>query len=155
MITEFMSYLSVHYIFKHITQGEIFMINKEVKTKIKAFSSKFPNTVSKLREEEELRSSLHFIDETDLDFDVINFFYHGILNIIIRDAKERAEHFNFDEGYSRGVLYLGAYVGWHALISKELQLALHTSKAYDVVTDKLIKACWTGHDQGRKKRRKH
>ena len=127
------------------------MISQEVKDKIKPLIGKTVWHFNEIIEEGKLSSSLRFTEDTDLEFELIDFYYSGVLSMIIEDAKERAERFNFDEGYERAKTYLSFFVGWDTLISKDLQPALHTSKAYDVVLEKLANACWTGHNKGRKK----
>lgn len=95
-------------------------------------------------EEDRLQSSLKFETEDDLDFELMDFYYDGILNQIIREARERAESQKFIHGYDWGKKYLVHFVGWYTHVSEEEQPALRTQKAYDIAIQQLSKECWVG-----------
>ena len=100
-----------------------------------------------LMEEDKLQSSLEFETEGDLDFELMDFFYDGILSQIVRDARERAESKKFIYGYDWGKKYLVHFVGWYAHVPEAEQPALRTQKAYDIAIRRLSEECWAGEDE--------
>ena len=84
--------------------------------------------------------------ESDLDFDVMDFYYDRILSKILKDSREHSERFGFEEGYEWGKAYLRHFVGYDAHVSKKRQPALRTSAAYDLLLGVLDAECWKGDD---------
>lgn len=102
-------------------------------------------------EKDRLQASLKFETEDDLDFELMDFYYDGILSQIIRDARERAKTQKFIHGYDWGKKYLVHFLGWYAHVSEDKQPALRTQKAYDIAIQRLSAECWAGENERMRK----
>ena len=112
----------------------------EVETirKAKYYNEKCIWKITEMREAENFRRTIKFETEADLNFEVMNFFYDGMLAKILEDAKDQAERFGFGIGYEWGKRYLNHYVGHYCLVSDEKYSALRSSQTYDLMLEELI-----------------
>ena len=120
------------------------MSNNELLERVRYFKNKAEWKYSDMQECENFRQELKFDTVADLVFEVLNFFYGGMLSQIITDARERSERLGEYEGYTWGKRYLENYVGTGCLVSKAEYPVLHTEAAYDLVVDELISECNKG-----------
>ena len=127
------------------------MITQELKNEIYKDKKRFIYSFADLCKEP-IRSRMFFTDDADLEFELIDYFYHGFLSKIIDDMQIVSTYGKFDRGYEHGKCILSNYVGWNAKLDKEKHPALCSDKAYRLVIEKLEQACWVGHDKGRKTR---
>lgn len=127
------------------------MITQELRQEIYKDRKCFIHSAADLCREP-IRSRMFFTDEADLDFELIDYFYHGVLSKIIDDMQIVSAYGKFSRGYEHGKIILSHYVGWYAKVLKEKQPALCSSKAYEVVMKELEAACWKGHDEGSRSR---
>ena len=127
------------------------MITQDLKNEIYEDKKCFAHSCTDLCKEP-IRSRMFFTDDADLEFELIDYFYHGFLSKIIDDMQIVSAYGKFDRGYEHGKCILNNYVGWNAKVSKEKHPALCSDKAYCLVMEKLEQACWVGHDKGRRLR---
>ena len=123
------------------------MIHEEMKAKAKYYNEKYVWDLSELQESGEFQRRIRFTEISDLEYEVMNFFYDGMLGRILRDAHERSERYGFGKGYEWGKRYLDHYAGWGCLVSKAEHPALHSREAYDLLIDLLSEECWAGDDE--------
>lgn len=128
------------------------MTKEEISAKAKAYNHKSSWSFAELTKSGELQRILQFKEISDLDYEVMNFFYDGMLECILRDARERSERYGFGDGYDWGKRYLLHYVGSCCLVSKSEHPALHSSEAYDMVIDMLASECCAGDDARQERR---
>ena len=112
-----------------------------VKERAEYYQSKEIWKHEEMQESEKFRQSLKFESESDLDFGVMDYYYGGMLSMIIGDAGERTRRDGLNAGYGWGKRYLSSYAGCGCMVSKSEQPALHTQAAYDVVTCRLAEEC--------------
>lgn len=120
------------------------MITQEMKSKIREYQNNHSNNFSDDLDMFNVLTTMTFTDETDLEFDLIDFFYEGALSMLISDMQLISEVSGYARGYTHGRVYLNRYVGWYAEVSKEKHPALHSSEAYELVLEKLVSACNVG-----------
>ena len=111
---------------------------KKISQKAEYYNHKSIWSFEEMCEAENFRQTLKFETDDDLDFEVMNFFYDGMLSRILEDAQDQAQRFGFSVGYEWGKMYLNHYVGHDCLVSEETYPALHSSKAYDLLLETLI-----------------
>lgn len=119
---------------------------KEIKEQIVSYRSKHVHSFGEMCKMADIQHMLSFELESDLDFDVMDFYYDRILSKILKDSRERSERFGFEEGYEWGKAYLRHFVGYDAHVSKKRQPALRTSAAYDLLLGMLDAECWKCDD---------
>ena len=120
---------------------------KEKAQKAKYYNHKSIWSYAEMCEAENFRQTIKFETEDDLDFEVMNFFYDGMLARILEDAKDQAERFGFRIGYEWGKRYLNHYVGHYCLVSDEKYSALRSSQAYDLMLERLEAKCCDSDDE--------
>ena len=130
------------------------MSKHEILERVKYYNDKGSWKFSELVECDNFRKGLKFSTIGDLNFAIMDFFYHSMLSQIIRDARERAERLGFADAYDWGKMYLDHYVGWGCLMSKSEYPALHTEEAYDLVVDELIAECYKGDAKYERRKRR-
>ena len=86
-----------------------------------------------------------------LTFEKIDKTFEGQISSIIDDMGNIAADDGWYEGYAQGKEILSRFVGHYAQYASTSELK--TSKVYDIVTDKLLEACYRGDDvyQARRK----
>ena len=101
-------------------------------------------------EQGNVRDEMRFDEPEDVDFDLMDFYFYGRLKQIIRHAKLFAKMYkSLGRAYEEFKPYITDYVGHFAYSSEELHPMLHSSKAYDLVLDRLYEACNEGENERR------
>ena len=130
-------------------------MKQEIREKAKEFSQKkhwdFCEIVI---EGPNVRQQMEFNEPEDLDFDLISYYFHGRLERILKHAKIVAKAYKSGlRAYEEFKPYIEHYVGWNAFVSKEKNPMLRTSKAYDLVIDRLLEVCMQGEKEARRRKK--
>ena len=93
--------------------------------------------------EYKLRRAMTFDEVEDIDFDVMDFYFCGVLSNILHRAKSSV-HMGEDwtQAYARYRFEVARYVGWESFTNKGRHPMLHSSEAYDLVTARLEDVCF-------------
>lgn len=138
-------------------------MNQEQRKKIKMWQNKDKDnglhyswhSFSDIINKEELRQSIKFDSPEDVDYELMDFFFNGMLSRILRHAGICAhDYHNWCRAYEEFKPYISHYVGWGSFISKEKHPMLHSQEAYDLILELLSNVCYEGADKRRKKKNK-
>ena len=136
-------------------------MTKDLREEIKKYIHKQDNsslfhfyTPADFEYEEELHQKMRFDSPDDIDFELMDFFFNGMLSRILKHAGICAhEYRKWVLAYEEFKPYISHYVGWNSFVSKEKHPMLRSQEAYRFMMEMLDKACYEGADNRRKKRK--
>ena len=105
--------------------------------------------------EDSLQQKMRFDSPEDVDFELMDFFFNGMLSRILKHAGVCAHDYrNWALAYEQFKPYISHYVGWDSFVPKEKHPLLRSQEAYSLMLKMLDIACKEGQAIGRNKKRK-
>ncbi|MBR1436955.1 MAG: hypothetical protein IJ587_00325 [Synergistaceae bacterium] len=136
-------------------------MTQDLREEIKKYIHKHDNsrlfhfyTPADFEYEEELQQKMRFDSPEDVDFELMDFYFDGMLSRILKHAGVCAHDYrNWGRAYEEFKPYVSDYVGWYSFESKEKHPMLCSQEAYSLMLEMLDKACHEGADKRRRKRK--
>ena len=130
-------------------------MNQELRDKVKIWHKKHRFSVPELIERKKIQQSIRFDSPEDVDFELMDFFFGGMLSRILKHAGVCAYAYkNWGRAYEEFKPYVSDYVGLDSIVTtKKDQPKLHSKEAYELMMNMLSKTCYRCADKRRMKRR--
>lgn len=121
----------------------------EVRKAAKEYEQDFREIIRQFREthdvdsEYKLRREMTFDEAEDIDFDLMDFYFDGMLSNILSRAKASIHMGEkWTQVYAKYRFDVARYVGWESRADKERHPMLRSREAYDLVTGRLEDVCF-------------
>ena len=93
--------------------------------------------------ENRLQCAMRFDAPEDIDFELMDFYFDGMLSLVLRHAKLFAEKWrNWGRAYEEFKPYIAHFVGWYSFVSEQQHPILCGDGAYSYMCDLLSDTCW-------------